>query len=1345
MILPQNAKIRDEGNNLFCALSLVSLLKFRPPFFRCDCRLRRTWFRRTPRESNHPMGAKHLFYLACATALVLTPLHAEWTQPTSGLPFIQEFAARDIGDDGPYWTIAQDRLGRLVVGGNRLVVYDGLSWKSFSWENGYSLKGLQFAADGRIWVGGAHQIGFFEEPSPGKLEYHSLIDRLPANEREVGQIWDAAIIGEKIFFVGREKLYRWDGERFRIWPFPSRSRLFPLLLGSETWIHHWETGLYRLTEEGPQLSLNQTELPDTGILGLSRDAQGLLLISSKGFFRPGAPTTPVFAAEANQFIVENRLASYATLPGGVHAVGTLNGGIMLVGADGGILQILDATHGLPTNSVFAITRFDDTYAWCTTVNGVYRFEFRGNATLFNRVNGLTGQVMASAHDDTQFHVATTSGLLTLAPSPIRPARFEAHPAARSMYNALRMLPSGMLAGRHGGLDFFSGGEVTPVYSLTAAGVYGIEPSRHQPNSSWIIENNRFVRLTVEADGSFTSRPLPFTSDYPYGGMHEDDTGHLWFATAGQGLFRQNVVDGVIVPVLDPDTSGPFANRMALAGAGSDLFVFAEGKILRAQGDRLQVVLRTPGVKPTLARLLPDGTGAIVSFDRVHTSGLATWNQGIARVTFRADQTVEWQELDMPALAGIGFVQSLEWSQENNQNVLWAGGTEGLLRLDYASATIVRPPATPLIRLNAQASSRSTVANGPAFSFSQHRIHFQIFTGDYSQARDWLVQTRLSQEGGPWSAPSATRTYEFSNLSEGAYRFEARTINAAGMLSEPAVFSFRVLPPWYRSKPAYVAYALALVFGIWGLIRFRERRIRERNERLEALVEVRTAELVKANAAKDEFLAGVSHEIRNPMNGVIGIAESLKTTGLDAENRRKFALLRQCANHLSSLLEDILDVSKVQAGVIELDPKPFDLHELVDAITAMTAADSEKYGIPVEIAVSPGVPRHLHGDPRRIRQILLNFVSNALKFSGRGQVEVTVWCTPTGVPDRTEVIFAVADDGPGISAEEQARLFQRFERGAAARQGRVPGTGLGLALCRGLAEKMGGRIWVESEPGQGACFYFSAPFAVVLESPEAPPPPSNPPAPATQAKLALVVDDQEYNRVVLTDLLVSLGYLVSSTGEGPDALRLATEKNFAVIFLDYDLPDMNGLEVARGIRALPNESAGSCILATTAFTTPEKQAQCLAAGMNAFLGKPVTLERLRKALATVGLEKVAEAPRSIAAPVDGLANLRLLATKKNVPFQEELTLYLSELHLELDHLGAAVHDEDTREAGHYAHLLCGRSSFIYERDLEQNFRRLEELVAHGHWADARRLVSEIRKLAAALPAKLASASPTAPPA
>ena len=849
-------------------------------------------------------------------------------------------------------------------------------------------------------------------------------------------------------------------------------------------------------------------------------------------------------------------------------------------------------------------------------------------------------------------------------------------------------------------------------------------------------------MSAQSDGPFVhTRFLDLPDNCT--SLHEDSTGRLWIGTGSKGAFTFDPGAPQLSPLNVPGTGKPLPGSVFILGSDQRILLFSDGSVLQARpdGTGLRALEGVPVFEFIAIVPIPGTQKYLTAFKHPNTIGSPS--QGVGVLGIDKLGKANWLELDLPALGTVGSIHKLEFTEENNRPILWVGGAEGLLRLDYETIAAVQNPDTPLIRLDLGHSSPSREGGELSFPFKDHRISFKVFTSDYSRGKDWLFQTRLGNSKGEWSAPSSRRSFEFTNLSEGSFRFETRAVNSAGLTSEPAIFTFSILHPWYRSGWAYAGYIAGLALGVFGFIRIRERRIRARNRELESLVDIRTAELVKANAAKDDFLASVSHEIRNPMNGVIGIAETFKTDALDQESRHKFGLLRQCASHLSSLLEDILDFSRVQAGAVELEAKPFDLPELVESIAAITAAESEKRGIPVEMAISPAVPRQLTGDPRRVRQILLNFVSNAIKFSGRGQVSVTVWCKALD-PRLTEVIFAVSDEGPGISPEEQKKLFTRFERGAAAQQGRVPGTGLGLALCRALAERMGGRIWLESELGEGSCFYFSAPFAIVeaLVQPAAPPD-----RPFENFKTALVVDDEEYNRIALADLLESFGLAVQTAAAGQQALALAGTDDFDIMFIDYSLPGLSGLDVTRSIRKLPGRSAQAVILATTAFTTPEKRQQCLAAGMNAFLGKPVTMERLRLALSSVNPGKTLEAqPQpNVSIPADRLTNLRLLATKKRVPLADELALYCSELEVELEQLNLALQHEDAGYAGHYAHLLYGRCGFIYERELEQVLRATEAAAATGRWADARLLGREVQNQLAALRVRLALGAPTAPPA
>jgi signal transduction histidine kinase/CheY-like chemotaxis protein len=1254
---------------------------------------------------------------------------------------MEVISAKDMGTDADKTVVLQDGQGRIMVGSSSLLVFDGHTWRAYPKPNAYSLLSLSPGNPGILWATTVGDLGFFREDHPGNFEFHSLLDKLPPDERELGPVWGCAPVGGATYFICKDRLLRWDGQSFRVTPFRTSRRLSVLRLGKEHWIHHLESGLYKLTEAGPELQVTADQLPGLLIMGLFRDEQGLVTVSNEGLRRPGQ--SGAFSSdELKKYLTENKVSAFLELPEDKLAIGTLYGGLVLTNRAGQPIRTwADSNVGLPGRGIIGLAADEDGRVLGTTPTDFFAFPASGAATLFQARNGLRGQAVTHLLTaGTGLYAMTDDGTYQLVPREGESAEFTAVPELSARYHQAIAYESGMLLTRFGGVDWFDGTTTRAAYTISADSAIHITPMRAQPRSFYVCEGSGIVRLTQKPDGNFERTPMLTLPDIA-NSLHEDAAGGLWIGTSLQGAFHYDSTGNTRSEVKDPATGRPIEGDVQIIGDDERILFFLHGRTLVAgpRGENLQELTGIPAVTPAVVQARHGTREVFVAYERHNIVSGPLHGAGL--LTFAADGKSAWRELALPSLDTIGSIRTALFVTEGGKPVLWLGGMAGVLRLDFDQIKTLPPPTAPAIALAAVAGE--TVDGVPVFPHKNHQIRFQIHTGSYFPSRHWVFQTRLGDGTGGWSPPGAAREYEYTNLSEGLYAFEVRAVNTAGVPGPAAVFSFRVLPPWYRSGSAYAGYAAALLLAVFGFIRMRERNIRARNQELEKLVGLRTAELVKANAAKDEFLAGISHEIRNPMNGVIGLAESFRTDGLDPENRRKFSLLRQCASHLSSLLEDILDFSKVQAGAIELDPKPFDLPELVESVAGITRADSEKYGIPVETAVSPAVPARLLGDARRVRQILINFVSNALKFSGRGQVSVTVWCKEAG-PGKTEVIFAVSDEGPGIAPDEQARLFTRFERGAAAQKGRVPGTGLGLALCKGLAEKMGGRIWLESELGRGSCFYFSAPFPIVDGAAAA----ANPVRPvAAPGRAALIVDDQEYNRIVLTDLLQSMDFAVESAQEGQAALDAAARRAFDVVFLDFNLPGMSGVDVARRLRGLPGPSAHALILATTAFDTPEKRAQCLDAGMDAFLGKPVTRERLTKALRALAPVDAptdgAEPPKP--APADPLGNLRLLARKKGVPLAAELATYFAELDAELAALDAALAAENADDAGRCSHMLCGRCSFIYESALEQSQRRVEAAIADLHWAEARRHREEFGRLLAAARVRLQSSAQAAPPA
>jgi hypothetical protein len=385
----------------------------------------------------------------------------------------------------------------------------------------------------------------------------------------------------------------------------------------------------------------------------------------------------------------------------------------------------------------------------------------------------------------------------------------------------------------------------------------------------------------------------------------------------------------------------------------------------------------------------------------------------------------------------------------------------------------------------------------------------------------------------------------------------------------------------------------------------EAELDEHRHHLEALVRERTEALRAANEAKSVYLAHMSHEIRTPMNGILGMANLMRRGGVSEEQARQLDKIDAAGRHLLGIINDILDLAKIEAGKLNLDDHDFALAEMITEIEAIMGERIAAKGLRFTVELSD-MPAALHGDRTRLTQALVNYLGNAVKFTERGGI--TLRGRKIGeTEERCRLRFDVVDTGIGIAAEDQARLFDAFEQAGSATSRRFGGTGLGLAIARRIAGLMGGEAGVESTPGQGSSFWLTVEMGKSrMEAPGG----ASVGAESAEAVLlrehrgtrVLLVEDDPINREVALALIEDIGLAADVAENGRRAVTMAGREDYAAILMDMQMPEMDGIAATREIRKLPGRAA-TPIIALTANAFAEDRERCLAAGMNDFLTKP----------------------------------------------------------------------------------------------------------------------------------------------
>ena len=1173
----------------------------------------------------------------------------------AGLPLMQRFLPETYQGHYQINDLAIAADGRFYGTSQRAVHrFDGVRWERLAFPGLWSWR-LVATPDHRVYVSGDDEIGYYADDARGTAVYHSLVAQVPAEALPLGSVRGARAAGAAVAFAAEKGWLVWQGGRFHFTPPSVPGRTIVHAVGGVLYASSVGGGLRRWDGQKWEAFAAETSLARATVTGLATLPDGRLLALASpadlvALSADGRIATK-WTAPAAAALLALRPLGLATLPDGRIAAFTRSAGLAFVTPDGAALTRLDKTHGLPSNTTYGLVVDHDGGLWTGGTNGLVRLDLATPATVFDERNGPgPGGMRAFSRQDGVFYSAVVEGVHRLMPAdPVSgaPARFEIITGTTGTINDLAPHPQGLLVATTNTLHLYQPATgFKPVLQrtddLTVVWTTPADPARVYlgGDKSLIVARLDGNGFAIEHESTAFGSSEIIT---PIGA----DT--IWVGTRARGFFKVRAAagpEGWRAPTMEQ-----FSEKEGLPPTRGYTAVFNApwGPAFFTTEGTWQLDEAARRFTPEPAFQLPDGPR--FGFPSTLDNAGRLWASG-GRLDASDGRPVGWYEFPAgtprraatwhpapPALQPLaGAVGFLTFYRDPVGDIVWGKSPHGVVRLDTARLAAMTPRSwRPRLHSIAAAGQPQPLAPTatPRYPHTAERTVFRFSPGRFDGGAV-TYRTHLVGFDARWSAPSTHPEISFTNLEGGPFVLEVIATDGAGRESEPLRFAFSVAPPWHRTPLARAAWVLIALGAVIGFVRWRLGRAERERLRLEGIVAERTRDLAaardqaeSASRAKSAFLASMSHELRTPLNGVIGYAQLLSSdTRLATDQRERVRIVHQSGEHLLRMINDVLDLAKIEAGKIELRPAPFALGELLTDVCAahQNAAAAKRLAFVREFA--PGLPAWVEGDAQKLRQILDNLIGNAVKFTASGTVTLRVVIDVGGVPPprglsaqtslnprgegtppTTQIAFSVVDTGGGIAREDQARLFQPFEQARNARSN-APGTGLGLAISRALVERLGGRLTLASDVGRGSVFSFS--IAMPVHDAAA----LKPAAPAVSGyegarRRVLIVDDHAVNRSLLTDLLGPLGFACDEADSGERALAHLASSAEAwpdLAIVDLRMEGMDGLELTRRLRALPR-GAGLRVLLTSASVISFDATEAHAAGCDDFLPKPFRTEDL----------------------------------------------------------------------------------------------------------------------------------------
>ncbi|NIM13233.1 MAG: response regulator [Candidatus Aminicenantes bacterium] len=1197
-----------------------------------------------------------------------------------GFKYFRNYSTQDRDLQPSNWCVLQDRRGIIYVGNlGGLLEYDGVSRRYIKIPN-RTVRSMAMDEEGTLYIGGNGEIGFLTPNSKGMLQYVSLMEHLSSDKRNFSKVWRTHYTKEGIYFWTSKLIFRWNSrqKKMRVWeaePNCLFNRSF--VCGGKFFVQQRPWGLMQMVNDSLQLIPGgEVFSKDKIYMLVPYDSETLLIGTiSKGFWLYAGSQRRPFPTEVEDYLIKNKVYRGIRLSSspGDFALASRLGGLVIMDSHGHLKYIFNQSSGLQNNNVRDVFEDNRGNLWLALSKGVSRLEYASPFFFYDKRSGLQGLVSSITRHQQDLYAGTDSGLYGLTSQT---KKFHLVPGMSGHCWSLLSLDDSLLAATSDGV-FHLENNGSSKRELAAGISFVLCRSQQDPDRIWVGTAYGLVSLYRKSRQS----QRHWDNEHKFENITqeirtivEEESGNLWLGTLTKGVLYVDFTANGLHPAI---TATPYDKSHGLPPEEIHVFM-AAGHVMFATR---KGVFRFDKTKK---RFIPDltlgdqfagGDKARSVFRIAEDKQKNIWIHSLSENFHAIPKTDGTFMIKREPFNRIPDTQVNTIYPDPGGNVIWFASNDGLICYDKTFKKNYRQEFSTFIR-RAVVNGKEEIFNGykidkdiqpkskpsfPIIPYKERNLRFEFAAPFFENESATTYRFLLEGYDENWSDWTSETRKDYTNLNAGIHRFRVQAKNVYGHVSREDVFLFKVLPPWYQTWWAYSLYVVGFLLIIYFTVRWRSRKLELEKQRLEKIIKERTKEIEEKNIqleeqseqlkemdkVKSRFFANISHEFRTPLTLIMGPLEQMLSTSRSKQQIKQINLMIRNSQRLLTLINQLLDLSKLDSGKIKLQAHPQQIVSFLKGVLASFELASTQNKIDLKFhAESEDIT--LYFDPGKLEDVICNLLINAFKFTpAGGEITVTVKVTegPAAGPNfpSGSVDISVRDTGIGVPQDQLEHIFERFYQAKGPDERGSKGSGIGLALARELVSLHHGEIHVTSKLGDnsGTEFIIRLPLGKAHLKPEdivedavpSEPEPAKPgktPEPSRldiekeievkteeegdvgvegeekiekeiEKNLILVVEDNAEMRDYIRGALEPQ-YSVVEAADGREGIDKAKEIIPDLIVSDIMMPEVDGYELCRVLKKDVNTSHVPVVL-LTAKASEDSVIQGLETGADDYITKP----------------------------------------------------------------------------------------------------------------------------------------------